>query len=349
MAKPRSKKGKPELPEAVASYVRALQFVSTICEEEHANPSITHCRIGGGQITATDGTLTLSYPIDDNLEACPHALRFLSALLRCDGTVQLTMLPHAISVKAGAFRAAVPKIDPNVLPIYAADPRVMDLPDSLRTALAHVGVLAREGAARAILASVLVREGSCVGTTGTALLEAWHGLSLPTMALPKKSLDALLKVKEPLTGFGYGGSSATFYFESGAWLKTQLMAEQWPLTVDGLLNQPTAAVPMPGDFWNAYDALSDFIDAGSGYVIFGDGHLRSEADTEVGAVYSCAGVGRSDFALDADLLDKCRPHMKTADFVTHSDRVFFFGENVRGIIMHARLVTHNEDYYVAKK
>lgn len=338
MAKPRTKKNKPELPEAVAAYVRALQFVSVIAEEESTNPAKTHCRIGNGQIVATDGTLTMGYPIDDALEACPHTLRFLSALLRCDGTVQLTMLPHAISVKAGAFRASVPMIEPAVLPTYAPDARVCDVPDSLRASLKIAGGLAREGAARAILASVLVREGSCFGTTGTALLEAWHGVSLPTMALPKKSLDALLKVAAPLVGFGYGGTSATFYFDNGAWLKTQLMAEQWPGTIDDLLAQPNAPVPMPADFWTAYDALDDFISNGSGFVFFGDGHLRSEKHTEAGAVYECAGVGRGDFALDADLLDKVRPYMKTADFVTHKDRAYFFGDGVRGIIMYA--VTH---------
>lgn len=333
----RSTKKNAELPEAVAAYVRGLQFVSAVAEEEHANPSITHCRIGNRQVVATDGCLSLGYPIDDELDCCPHTLRFLSALLKCDGTVQLTMLPHAISIKAGKFRAAVPMIDGNALPFYVPDPRICDLSDALRPALKVVSALATAGAARAILASVLVRAGSTFGTTGTALLEAWHGLDLPTMALPKKSVDALLKIAEPLSGFGYGGNSATFYFESGAWLKTQLMAEQWPSTIDALINQPTAAVPLPADLLAAYDAIGDFIDNGSGFVFFGDGHVRSEREPAVGAVYECSGIGRDDVCLDADLLDKVRPYMQTADFTTYKDKVFFFDaiQQVRGIIMYA--------------
>ena len=67
------------------------------------------------------------------------------------------------------------------------------------------------------------------------LMEAWHGLDLPpNVPLPKQFVAALVKQKKNLTGFGFSRSSATFYFEDGCWLRTQLYSDEWPdVSVEG--------------------------------------------------------------------------------------------------------------------
>ena len=330
------RKKQQDLPDNIAGLVRALQFVS-LAQEEEGSLAQTHCTIGGRSIIANNGLFSLGCPIDDDFSGCPHTKRFLSALLKCDGSVSITQLPtSALSVKAGKFKATIQTVAVADLPQMQPDANVYPIDDGVRAALAKVAPIAKENAPRVVLSSVLLRENTAIATTGTILIEAWHGFALPTMALPKAAVDALLKIDKPLAGFGFGGSCATFYFDDGSYLRTQLYVEQWP-AVDGLLNVQTRPVPMPPELWPAVEGIRDFAKRNDGYVVFGENQLQSHRDAAAGACYELPSFGIVGKALALDLLDVMRPHAETCDFITYPDKAYFFSaaERTRGVIMYA--------------
>lgn len=332
----RPKKGK-ELPENIAQLVGALDFVQAAASEE-GNVGQTNCIVRDRMVVVNNGLYSMGAPIPDDVVAAPHVKSFYAALQKCDASVAITIRPNGwINVKSGKFSANIVTVPIEDIPYMPPDPPLVAIPPAVFESMAKVSGIAKENAPRIILASVLLRANSAAATTGTMLLEAWHGTDLPTMALPKKVVDKLLKVGRPATAFGYSGSSATFYFDDGSYLRTQLYQEAWP-DIDRLLNVQTAAVPMPEGFWQAFDTLSDFFDQASGFVIFGEDAMQSKLEKLAGASYELPSFGMQGKAIAADLLDECRDYMETADFITHPDRVFFFGasKGVRGIIMHGR-------------
>lgn len=338
---PRRKKG-AELPENIAALVRALEFVA-LAQSEEGTPQQTHCIVRNRMIVANNGIYAMGHPIPDDVSACPHTKRFLAALLKCDGSVSITVTANGwLNVKAGKFKAEIPTMDIADLHVPQPDASVCGLDSVVRDALAKVAGIAKENAPRVVLSSVLLRANTAAATTGTMLLEAWHGVDLPTMALPKKAVAKLLEIDKPFVGFGFGGSSATFHFDDGSFFRTQLYTDQWP-DIDRLLNEKTAAVPLPADFWPAIEGIRDFVENGSGFVVFSEGKVSSamaslQDRVQGRASYELASFGIDGKAIYLDLLDACRPHMGAVDFISYPEKLYFFGAETkcRGIIMYGR-------------
>jgi hypothetical protein len=75
--------------------------------------------------------------------------------------------------------------------------------------------------------------------------------------LPKAAVHAVASCSKPLTGFGYNGNSATFYFGNDAFIKTQLFDGRYANYLP-LLDVPTLPGPLPVDFFAALDKVSGF-------------------------------------------------------------------------------------------
>lgn len=330
MATPRNRKQADE----GSSLVKALEFVS-LAQKKIGTPNQTHCMLAGNQAIAFDGTLALGTPIEEDVSICPHTGLFLAALQECGQSFILTQLDdNRLAVKAGPFEAFVPCMPREALPSAFPDRPVAPLNETLRTALAAVSGLVSENAQHVVSAAILLRRGSAFATDRFVMVEYWHGLDLPTIVIPKVAAVALAAIDKPLASFGFHdqGTSATFHFADGSWLRTQLYIEGYP-HIDSIL-QPEGvrfnAWPVPPNFFKAVKAVAKHNDAG--LVVFGDGELRSHESLNAGASYKVTGTPKAIQFRAKDLLE-VEPYAKTIDFVGAKQIAYFFGDNVRGCIL----------------
>lgn len=335
-------KNKAKGPSPAASLLAALKFVA-IAQKKAGPTNVQFGHIAHNWAAASDGVLTVAHPIEEDLVACPHTLQFIDALSKVGEELSITQLTaNALAVSSGAFRALVPCVGFDDVPITAPDPQCATIDDRIKTAFAAVAGLATDGAPNATYAAVLLQAGSAVATNGAALLEAWHGIDLPPgMMLPKCAAVAVAKAGPALTGFGFSASSATFYFENGAFIKTQLYGERYPnyqivFEVEGLNPWPVL-----DDFYNGVRAIQSF--SPNGNVFFEDGAVLSKMHKEEASTYKIEGLPER-MGFSAKLLLSVEHAFKKAHFAPDANKVVFFGENLRGVLMGLDLgseATHN--------
>lgn len=325
--KPRTTK---KVPEAAADLLAALDFVK-VAQQDEGDARQTHCRIGGGVVAANNGVISAAYPLADDIDACPHTLKLRHALSKCGQSFKAVAGSGSLVVRSGGYRATVPCADPQSLPDALPDPSCAIVDDRIKASLLAVAPLAAEGSERVAFAAVLLRAGSAVATNGRCVLEHWHGLDLPPgLVIPKASALAIAKVAAPLVGFGFSQNSATFHYEGGAWIKTQLYAEAYPDVSRVLDADATPKKMQPKKMADAWDAVSHFCEQ---FVYFRDGEMRSHWDHEAGASYAIPGLpdqsfNAKDFALVLPMID-------TVDWQEYGKPAYFYGENLRGAIIGA--------------
>lgn len=313
-----------------SDFVRALQFVCQLLQDTGA-PHETHVFLHNNSVTVFNGVLAAGVPIDEDLYACPHGLRLLEALKRCDEAVSITQLDSGrLSIKSGKFRALVPCVDPGIMPSPQPDPICAAVNDDFKTALGAMSVFGPgENAQHVALASVLMAGRSLVGTDSALILECWHGCDLPPgVVLPRSIIGPLSKAPAPLASFGYSANSATFYFENRSWLKTQLYADKWP-DMGRVLNVRSNLLPIPKGFWQAFHAVYPFSE--NDCVYLADNQLRSHATADLGASYDVDDLP-SGIKLSGKRLKMIEAHANAIDFIGINSVVYFSGAKARGAL-----------------
>lgn len=328
--KPRTIKSEPTKP----ALLSALEFVSVV-SERLGSPNETHIGLRNKWAIAFNGIVAAGCPIPDDLYAHPHTLLFMEALCRCEESYSLTQLDNQrLSIKSGKFKATVPCLDPLLMQDAQPDPYIAPITNAFKDAVEAVGVLASENAQHVLTASVLMNGASVISTNRVMLLEYWHGLDLPSnVPLPKEFVKALVKQKKNLTGFGFSNCSATFWYEDGSWLRTQLYADKWP-DVNSILNREANLWTIDANFFKALESVAPFSEDGN---VYSDLNLlMSHQDKELGASYECNGIPKG-FVYPIKQLQIMKPYVQKIDYMASgvadsSYCLVFMGERMRGVI-----------------
>lgn len=311
--------------------LQALDFVALAQRDKGAQYQ-THVALINGTAVATDGVLAAGHYIDEHINAVPHTMTLVSALKKCEGVLSVTQLDSGkLSVKAGKFRALVPCIPGATLPDIAPDPYAGVMDNRVRDGLELLAPFVVENSQRVVMASVLLRAGTMVATNGHVLLEYWHGTDLPpNLIVPKLFINALIRVKKNIVGFGFSQNSLTIYFEDNSWLKTQLYREKWPDT-DAIMQRHNAglASPLPENFFGALSNVADFTE--DNRIRIRPGKIQSHAHADVGASYELAGINAS-VTLNAKHLGLLDGLVLSMDFAGTTGASYFYGENLRGAV-----------------
>jgi hypothetical protein len=337
--KPKKTRARRKAAEEIAAVNPAAKLAAALkfllpAQKKIGPTGLQFANLCGHYACASDGIRTIATPIDEDLTACPHTHQFIEALSNVGSELAITQLSaQALSVASGRFRALVACVEPNEVPISAPDACIAVIDDRIKAALAAVGVLATDGAPDAIKAAVLLQANTAVATNGFALMEYWHGIDLPPgLLIPKLSAVAIAKADKKLTGFGFSQTSATFWYEDGSFIKTQLYGETFPnysifFNVEGL-----EARPLPDEFFKAVKAMEPFSE--NGVLYFANGTIHSSAREAQASTFKVEGIPES-MGFNAKYLLSLEDHFKLAHFDQSNRKVVFFNaeSTVRGVLM----------------
>lgn len=332
---PRKKAAKTEEPKTGTQLVDALRFIK-LAQNNVTNVAFNHCVLYGQWAYGFDGVLSAGHAIQEDMALAPLTQRLIDALERCEEQMAIVALPSGLSVKSGRFKAVVPCFPLQDMPAITPDPPIAVIDDRLRAAFAAVGPLATEGAQRVIMAAVRLSAMTAQATNGHVCMEYWHGIDLPTVLLPKQAVKAIEAVNKPLARFGFSSGSATFYFDDGSWIKTQLYQEKYPI-FDRVLNVESNPWPITPGLFDALRKLKPFVDD-LGAVIFEQNLLRtSRVDNAAGGTYECVGIPEGP-VFNLNYLMLLEKLAKTVDYGNgERANLIFFGDNVRGAIAGMRV------------
>jgi hypothetical protein len=326
---------KPKKPSQKTSsrLLEVVRFLSSITKDE-GPPNQTHILLSNKTATAFNGTLGAGCMIDEDLRCAPHAKTFLNALSKCGEKYSLTQVDQStLSIKSGPFKATIPCIDPTLIYFPTPDQFQSPIDDNFKSSLELIEKIKPENGQRVITLSFLMNGGSVIATDGKILVEAWHGLNLPTnIPIPKAIIPVLLSAKK-LIGFGLSSTTATFFLEDNSFIRTQLYAEDWP-DISSVMERQSSPIPVPKDFFKGLDAVKDF--SRNGFVYFNDGKLNSHSEKETGAEFEIPEL-KFGPVYSVKYLSIIKEMAEKIDFYVPAERkslmLAFTGNKVRGILM----------------
>ena len=326
--KTKRKPHKPKAaPEAASDLVLALRWMMLAQKSGDNLASYqSHCQIGNGWAVAFDGAVAAGHRVNVDWFACPQSARFLAALERSTGGLSLVVDEYAITVKSGRLTVRVPCVD--VLPEIAhPGPKAIGCGDELLAALRKVLPVCKESGFTVLESSIEIANGMATATNRVALLQAWHGLELPRMILPRAAAMILLK-QDSLTGIVTGEGAVTFWFGPDKWLRFNLYDPAAYPDVSRIFNVQDNPQPLPEGFKEGVEALLPHV-GDDGTIDISHGGLSVP---NMDAVYT--GDFTASIRVNAELLKLVANIATSADFAA-GGKIIFYGDGLRGALSHA--------------
>lgn len=328
-AKTRARQPKNKPVNAAASLMAALEFIM-VAQNKKGMLYQKHVLLKDKTIVATDGTVSIGTFIEESITCCPQSDLFLAALSKCGEQFAMTVLDDTLCIQSGEFTAYIPCAPIETMPAIEPLPICGQIDNSLVKGINTVIGLSSDAASSVMAASLLINPNTILSTNMAVVIEYWHGLDFPpNVILPKYIARHIAKCGKELSGLGYDGVHATFWFTDNSFIKIKLIVEGWA-DVSSVLNYPDLKpLPILSDFWKGIDAISALSE--DGIVYFSESGIHSKPIGEQGATFDFDGLP-NNLNIEIKSLKLVKAYMETADFTTYPNRVFFFGENCRGVI-----------------
>ena len=326
-------RGRKPAKSAVAEKLSAaLDFVKPATRDVGQYSNHDHILIANKRVKAFNGRITMSTPIDEDIEACPHYDRFRDALNKCGKTLTISTTEGGkLSIKGDKLNALIPCIDEDDFADINADFGIAQFDMTpIIEAIKLVGILAEDDAETVLESSVLLQPSSCFATDRHTALEAYHGINMPIIALPKAFVSAVSKIDKKPINFGYSDKTFTIHFEDTSWIKTTIFEGGWP-DVSQLFAPQSFPAPVPPGLLEAIGMVKGFSDSHT--VKFMNGAVWSHASDKEGAQYPVEGLQETPNFWNGDYWGRFEHLIEAVDITTYPDKAFFFkGTTVRGLI-----------------
>jgi len=310
----------------------ALQFVANVQPKRSSITAHTHCRLFGNRLSACGPVLSASVGIQEEIECCPQTVKFLDALKQCPEYANLTLLPtKELSIKSGNFQATIPCVEQPEIPAIFADPKQYLVELQFQQALEQVGEIVDEKSKPVLYSSVVLLNGSVIGTDGEVILEAWHGCRTPLgLIVPKVFISVMHRTRgKVIYSLGNGDSSLTAYYPDDSWIKTRLHVDPELPNLQAFLNLPANLIPVPFGLWSAVERLAPF--SNDNRIYFREEGICTDRYQTDGAINLCDGLPHGlSFLIKS--FQSIAPFAEQLAFNVTDKMTYFRGSNVRGAI-----------------
>lgn len=318
--------------------LETLKFVKGAVSKKDLVPELTHFFINNGRIEGYNGKLSLSAPIDLDINCCPRAEPFTRAVEACSETAQLHLTPTGkLSVRSGKFRALVDTVSADGFPAVAPAGQRIELDGKLLPAFQILEPFIGTDASRPWANGILLDGMSAFATNNVIIAEHWLGYHFPfKVTIPLYAVKEMLRIKEEPIAMQLTALNATFHYEGDRWMRTQLVSNEWP-NVSAMLDAHATGggQPVSNEFWEALDTLAPFTDKFARVFLEGSSVATHAVDDGQGAVVEVPDQNLSG-TYSHKMMSLLGLVAKSINFDAYPGKVGWYGENMRGLILGMR-------------
>ena len=316
--------------------LKALKFVQGAVSQKNLIPALTHFHIKDGRVTGSNGMVTLSCPIDLDLNIQPKATAFIKAIQTCSTTVQMSVTPAGkLTVKSGNFRAHI-ECNEEPYPEILPEGDKLPLEGGLLEALKKLSRFVGEDDSRRWARGILFSEQSAFATNNIILVQFWLGYTFPReICIPDPAIQELLRIGEDPIALQIGENSLTFHFEGEKWLRAQAYSTEWPPVTKLLDGTPDGnQKELPENFFDVVANLLPFTDE-LNRLYFTPNLVSTVTLDDAGAnvALHVADCG----IYNAKQLLLLKGALETIDLSTYPKPSLFYGDGIRGILVGIKL------------
>lgn len=317
--------------------LKELKFVHGAVASKDYVPALNHFRIADGRAEGYNGTLALSTPIALDFKAMPKATAFVKAIERLPEGKEVAMYltkTGKLSVKAGNFLVHVDCWPDDDAPRVAPAGEIYPLPGGMLPVMTKLAPIMGIDASRPWACGILFRGQSAFATNNIIVLEHWLPVVFPSpINLPAQAIKEMLRIGEEPVSMQPEAGAITFHYANGAWLRTSLLATDWP-DLARVLDQGCTPVPVHPEFFDAVRRLDAFIEKAGRLYLRGDIVATSPHDGE-GALAELVGLNLEGCYHLAQMA-RLEGLADTIDLSRYPAPALFFGGMLRGAIVGMR-------------
>lgn len=314
----------------------ALRFVQGAVHKNGITPELEHFRIKDGRIVGFNGYMALCAPIALSFDVTPKATTFHKALQACGDSITIDRTAAGrLKIRSGDFTAFVPCLDTDA---YDAQPEgeTYPAPAGMAETFARMLPFVGDDASRPWAMGLALGGGCYTATNNVILLQVWDGHQLPAFNCPRFAVAEIARLKENPVSVQLCDHSVTFHFSGGRWLRSQLLAQEWPTEkMNSILERPFTPQPLPAEFFDAVERLRPFIEGQTSPLYMTNGMLATDPDghEKGSSIEFDPPMPLPEAAFMYKALHMLRDEVTGIDLDLHPSPCLFVGPNSRGALI----------------
>lgn len=314
----------------------ALNFVKGAIAKKDFIPELTHFNISDGRIVGYNGDMAISSPIGVDIRAKPHAQTFIKAVNSAQEEVALSLTKSGrLSLKSGKFKALIDCLNTDETRFIIPEGQVIDLGENFLECIKALSKFQGVDSSRPWSSGIMLRSGSALATNNICLVEYWHGNQIPfPVNIPRPAIAELIRIGENPTKVQANQNSISFHFSGNRWLRTQLLATEWPAQIDSILNGEGSPQKVPDGLFDALETLKPFTDDNS-RVFFMPTGIATSHEPEIATTVDVSGL-HSGCCFHHSMISLLDGAADKIDFTTYPKPCKFTGNKMRGVIVGLR-------------
>lgn len=307
--------------------IDVLKFIKGSVARKDFLPVLTHFSIKDGVIKGHNGVICMASPIELSIDCQPKAAPFTKAIEICEEieeppSFSLTAAGR-LTIKAGKFKTHIECSTEEFPPLNPEGERIEVRPGLLE-AFKSLAPMIAEDASRPWARGILFRDGSAYATNNCIIGQYWVGYEMPfDLNVPEECIKEILRVKQEPVAISANSNSITFHYESGRWIKSQLLTTNWP-NVAPVLDRPCAPAPLSPDFFDVLRRLAPYADA-SRRVHFRADRVCTHLNEGIGADFQFDAILAERGTYNIDLLRSLDGLVAAVDWSLYPQPALFFG------------------------
>jgi hypothetical protein len=242
--------------------LEALEFAfGAVPTNEGILPIFTQFLLSHGRVQASNGRISIDSPVKDlKVTGCLPAERLIKAL-RAGGKKSHFSVTDGgkLSIKAGSFRALLPLTEAGNFPrAHPSEGSRHKIRKGFVALIKRMRPFVGDDATRPWVSNI-VFDHDLILTTSNACIACFEAKGFTPFSVPIFAVDEILRIGEDPMAYSVDAQSITFFWEDSSWLKSQLIAGEWPIeTVIKYLSTKTKPKPLPPDLSAAVEKLVPF-------------------------------------------------------------------------------------------
>ena len=315
-----------------------LRFIKSAIATKAFIPAFTHIKIKDQTVRAFDGEIAMGSPIAIDIDCIPKAIPFIKAIETCSGTISLSLTKtNRVSIKSGSFKAFIDCLTgetPHVTP----EGEKLEIDGNEFLAVCNVlWPFIGNDASRRWTNGLYFNGDNAYVTNNIILIEHHLKSKFPIVCnIPDRAIKEIIRIGESPTCIQVTETHISFHFKGDRWLRTNLLATNWP-DIGHILNKSCKTVPIVNEMFTALDAISSFSKDNSFYIKGNDLYSYYHNADEEGAIYNVPNLNIEKGVYNLDMFMLLKDIIKHADFSLYPDATLFSGDNLRGAIIGKRI------------
>ena len=215
----------------------ALSWVKDALTSKAVSPELTHYLVRDGRIYATDGRMTASHLFPSKETFCVSGAEFEAVIARANNNTSIELGDGCIVVHSGRLRGTIKTIDPKdwFCPVVG-ESRIV-IPSRLLPALKQLRPFISDNASRPWALCVRAAVDTLYATNNVSAVAVPEiDLDGVNVLIPYWAVDFVLS-RDGVTHWEHGDGYVAFHWASGAWMRTQLMNDEYPPQVEEIIGK----------------------------------------------------------------------------------------------------------------